>query len=124
MSELGKILQWVETFEDEKKREEYLKSKGFEIEAIDNKAIDIFDQISSKNILRRARHRKALFERASELIQERDSINVKELISSFKTKSSNQFAYQFSKLDNVSDEDVLNMLKDEELLKVIENLEK
>ena len=120
MSELGKILRRIGDFDNKENRDRYLESKGHDLKELDQNAVDIFNRISAKSKLKEARIRKELFTKARKLLEEKDVPDVKKLISS---SISSQFAYQFSKLENISTNDILSMLKDEELLKIIEKLE-
>lgn len=121
MKNLSKILQWLSDFEDKKARDEYLKSKGYNVDKVGKQGADFIKKQLAKNKLKQAKKKKELLARAKKLVDEHD-IDTKDLISN--TGQSSSFAYQFSKHEDISEEDALEMLNDEQLLRIIEELEK
>jgi hypothetical protein len=120
MNELGRILKWIGDFESKESRDQYLKNKGHDLEKLDITASNIFDKINAKSKLNKAQKSKELFQKAKDLLAKKETPDLTALLSS---KMSRQFAYQFSKLEKVNDHDMLSMLEDEQLLRLIEELE-
>jgi len=121
MKNLSKILQWLSDFEDKEARDEYLKSKGYNIDKVGKQGADFIKKQLAENKLKQAQKKKELLNRAKKLVDESD-IDTKDLISN--TGQSSSFAYQFSKHEDISEKDALEMLNDEQLLLIIEKLEK
>jgi hypothetical protein len=124
MSELAKILSWLGKTESKEERDDYLKEKEYDLDELDERGVNLFGEIIAKNKLQLANEKKDLLRRAKKLIQAQDdSFSLNTFLSSLNTEKSD-FAYQFSKFKNITENDALGMLNDEELLKIIEKLKK
>jgi len=121
MNNLSKILQWLSDFEDKEARDEYLESKGYDVNQVGKDGANFIKQQLAESKLKQAQKKKQLLARAQKLVDESD-IDTRDLISN--TGQSSNFAYQFSKHEDISEEDALEMLTDEQLLRIIEELEK
>ncbi|MCW9706210.1 hypothetical protein [Fodinibius salsisoli] len=121
MNNLSKILQWLSDFEDKEARDEYLESKGYDVNQVGKDGANFIKQQLAERKLKQAQKKKQLLARAQKLVDESD-IDTKDLISN--TGQGSNFAYQFSKHEDISEEDALEMLTDEQLLRIIEELEK
>ena len=124
MKKLAKILSWLGEFEDKTARDEYLKSKGYDLDKLKEEGVNTFKKALAENKLKKAREKKSLLKRAQELLKSQSQeISLKSILSNMDSPES-KFAFQFSKLDDISDEDALKMFNDEQLLQLIEKLEK
>lgn len=124
MSELAKILSWLGKTESKEERDDYLKEKEYDLDKLDERGVNLFGEIIAKNKLQLANEKKDLLKRAKKLIQAQDdSFSLNTFLSSLNTEKSD-FAYQFSKFENITENDALGMLNDAELLKIIEKLKK
>jgi len=121
MNNLSKILQWLSDFEDKEARDEYLESKGYDAGQVGKDGANFIKQQLAKHKLKQAQNKKQLLARAQKLVDKND-IDTRDLISN--TDQSSDFAYQFSKQEDISEQDALEMLTDEQLLRIIEELEK
>lgn len=124
MKKLAKILSWLGEFEDKKARDEYLKSKGYDLDKLEEEGVNTFKKALAENKLKKAREKRGFLKRAQELLESQSQdVSLKSILSNMQSPES-EFAFQFSKLDDISDEDALKMFNDEQLLKIIEKLEK
>lgn len=124
MTELGRILKRISSFEEKEFRDNYLESNGFNLDEVDSEASVFFKRHLANEKLATAQSRKDIFKKAVQLVKQKTKeMGAEDLSILFKTKGNESFAYQFSKLSEVSEEDMLSMLNDEELLKVIDKLE-
>src|SRR5699024_11695127 len=109
MNNLSKILQWLSDFEDKEARDEYLESKGYDVNQVGKDGANFIKQQLAESKLKQAQKKKQLLARAQKLVDESD-IDTRELISN--TDKSSIYAYQFSKHEDISEEDALEMLTD------------
>lgn len=123
MSNLNKIFNWANKFDSKKELHEYLESEGYNVNELGNRGVNLVREKLAESKLRTAKTKRANLARAKELLAERDDLeNLKLLLSDLNTSNSN-FAYQFSKLDVITEEDAISMLDEQGILELVEKLE-
>ena len=125
MNELAKILKRLSTFEDKNDRSEFLIINGIKPNELDNQASRLFNRGKAQIKLIEGRDRKENFAKALTLLKRKiKDFGVKGLTDSLSLKGIEVFSYHFSKLSEVTEEDLLGMMNDEQLLEIIQELEK
>jgi len=109
--------------------EEYLKDSGYNLEELNAKGIDFINKLKGKLRLKIAQERRVkLFEELKERVKRINSeVQMKSrqvLIEMLKTAQENQISFQFRDLEKLSDEDLLEMVKEEQLLDYLDELRK
>lgn len=121
MNNLSNILKWLSNFEDKETRDKYLENKGYDVGKTKERGAHFIKKQLAEVKLKQARRKKALLEKAKNLV-DKSNVDVQNLLND--TNQSSGFAYQFSKHENISEEDKLDMLNDEQLLHIIEKIKK
>lgn len=119
MNDLTNILQWLSDFEDKDARDQYLESKGYDVDKAGERGVNFIKKQLAEAKFREARKKKDLLAKAKEMADQND-IDVKNFLNN--SGQTHNFAYQFSKHEDITKEDALEMLTDQQLLQVIEQL--
>lgn len=123
MDNSAKILQWLGNFDNKDERNDYLESEGYDVDELKSQGVSKFKKLVADQKLKEAKKRRELFKRAKELVSSQfPDTSFPHVLSDLSIDNS-RFDYHFSKLENITNDDALNMLNDEQLLAIIEKLE-
>jgi hypothetical protein len=123
MDNSAKILQWLGNFDNKDERNDYLESEGYDVDELKSQGVSKFKKLVADQKLKEAKKRRELFKRAKELVSSQFPDKSFPHVLSDLSIDNSRFDYHFSKLENITSDDVLNMLNDEQLLAIIEKLE-
>lgn len=118
-----KILTWLGNFENKDERNDYLKSEGYDVEELKNQGASKFKKLIADQKLKEAKRKRVLFNKAKELVTSQFPDKSFPNVLSNLNIDNLRFDYHFSNLESITADDALNMLNDEQLLKIIEKLE-
>lgn len=121
---MAKLFSLIGEFEDSAEVDEYLESRGYNIEDLEKRGDAFLSKMVKKAMVKEGKRKKELFNRAQELFKSLDIDNPLEVLKErIREQQASSPAFSFSKLDNISEEDALDMLEDEELMRLIQELE-
>ena len=106
--------------------DEYLKSLGYDLDEVNKLSEKIYKQHSFliKSIINKQKDDK-LLEKASLLFEEAIQNKLEKPISYLNSLiKQNRFAVQYRNLDKLNNEEIIEIIKDQNLLEILENLDK
>jgi len=108
---------------------EYLEEAGYNLDELNKKGMDLIEIMKGKTRLKFAKGKRfKIFEEVKKYLAQLNSeVQMRPrqlLIEILKSSQGEQLSFQFRDLEKLSDEDLLEMVKEEELLKYLEGLKK
>lgn len=106
--------------------DEYLNSKGYDLDEINKLSEKIYKQQSFliKGIINK-RKDKALLQKAAFLFEDALKNKIQKPVAYLNNLiKQNNFAVQYRNLDQLNKEEIIEIIKDQNLLEILENLEK
>lgn len=120
---LIKFMILISDIQDYEEAEYYLSESGYNVDEILSEGRDFLKKIKAQADLKLAKKNRKLFEKAKQLlsvkVHDKPKDELFRILSSLKPKLS----VQFSKIEKLDDRDAQELLKEEELLKLIQKLE-
>ena len=129
--DLDKIFKSVEEeiLDNSDFAKEYLVEAGYNLDELNKKGIDYIEKMKGKARLKHAKEKrfKIVEEIKIYLAQLNSEVKMQSrqlLIDILKSSRGEQLSFQFRDLEKLSDEDLLEMVKEEQLLQYLEELKK
>lgn len=129
--DLDKIFKSVEEeiLDNSDFAKEYLVEAGYNLDELNKKGIDYIEKMKGKARLKHAKEKrfKIVEEIKIYLAQLNSEVKMQPrqlLIDILKSSRGEQLSFQFRDLEKLSDEDLLEMVKEEQLLQYLEELKK